>query len=837
MLIRLCGGQAFRRRQFPRSTLFSTRTTSTSTSTLTARATKEEEDDEWVIRDGVFVRSTSSAAPSSTGSTGSTGSSNSSSSSAPSSTLSGSTASVIVPASAPSQPPPSESASPAATLPDPPPVQQQQQQNPDTTNAVRADRWAQLMRTLSKDQTTSSQTNYNHHHHHQHPRHPSNYNHSSPLVKPGVLSPSSTQNQPPSRTSETESITFPTSSLLQSHLSLNHVPNSHWSTTLDRFYHSWSSNEQTSAENQSDNSISAFFKNTPNPSINQLITFAAPYLCPKQPTSPSTPSSQSKSNATHSHVSQSPLHGIKPALVYQLYSTVSSKSPSLLNALTQSHWDSLAQHTLLAFLPTDPSTCPTIPQFLPPMLTSCSTRIITDMKLRNVPFTATTFAALYKSHIGDPRKAIAIHEIARAQMDAKSCLVPVISDESIQTLIGVLLYGGNAIRSPEVHIQRSGPILAYRTTSSGTKPTLVDIASVMEDLWQDLETYEIRASRATLLAFVEAFGSFKEKNWVEQVHRRMTLGGGKTKRGAEFTIDVYRALMVAHEQCENYGAVVRLFDALEASDETIQLLLDSLVKIAPPSRITTPYLTSVNEFISQALDLSSQSHRPITIASYVSLITSACKLSSLPLAYTSYNDMKAAILLRNAHTTALETFTSRTAVASILETESANPTTSSFETAVSFFRAEVLTLSRVSHHWRRISAGFQTAQTAKLTNLQRDLSSQFSQTSKKAQRLVSDISALESKIAAGVPVRVGLNGPFAVCYKALDAGFRKGLELRISEQGIEEGIGSGIDRGSELMMLANKLEELEAEERELVRMACEMDDGGVMKVSFDIDIK
>ncbi|KAJ3076817.1 hypothetical protein HDU99_001298 [Rhizoclosmatium hyalinum] len=358
----------------------------------------------------------------------------------------------------------------------------------------------------------------------------------------------------------------------------------------------------------------------------------------------------------------------------------------------------------------------------------------------------------------------------------------------------------------------------------------------------------------------------------------MTLGGGKTKRGAEFTIDVYRALMVAHEQCENYGAVVRLFDALEASgllidvsllntnlrclaalnqfetllhtfprvtehqkihptDETIQLLLDSLVKIAPPSRITTPYLTSVNEFITQALDLSSQSHRPITIASYVSLITSACKLSSLPLAYTSYNDMKAAILLRNAHTTALETFTSRTAVASILETESSNPTTSSFETAVSFFRAEVLTLSRVSHHWRRISAGFQTAQTTKLTNLQRDLTSQFSQTSKKAQKLVSDISALESKIAAGVPVRVGLNGPFAVCYKALDAGFRKGLELRISEQGIEEGIGSGIDRGSELMMLANKLEELEAEERELVRMACEMDDGGVMKVSFDIDIK
>ncbi|ORY38451.1 hypothetical protein BCR33DRAFT_720819 [Rhizoclosmatium globosum] len=350
----------------------------------------------------------------------------------------------------------------------------------------------------------------------------------------------------------------------------------------------------------------------------------------------------------------------------------------------------------------------------------------------------------------------------------------------------------------------------------------------------------------------------------------MTLGGGKTKRGAEFTIDVYRALMVAHEQCENYGAVVRLFDALEASglpidvsllntnlrclaalnqfetllhtfprvtehhkihptDETIQLLLDSLVKIAPPSQITTSYLTSVNEFITQALDLSSQSHRPITIASYVSLITSACKLSSLPLAYTSYNDMKAAILLRNAHTTALETFTSRNAVASILETESANPTTSSFETAVSFFRAEVLTLSRV--------AGFQTAQTAKLTNLQRDLSSQFSQTSKKAQKLVSDISALESKIAAGVPVRVGLNGPFAVCYKALDAGFRKGLELRISEQGIEEGIGSGIDRGSELMMLANKLEELEAEERELVRMACEMDDGGVMKVSFDIDIK
>ncbi|KAJ3080403.1 hypothetical protein HDU99_008470, partial [Rhizoclosmatium hyalinum] len=518
------------------------------------------------------------------------------------------------------------------------------------------------------------------------------------------------------------------------------------------------------------------------------------------PTSPSTPSSQSKSNATHSHVSQSPLHGIKPALVYQLYSTVSSKSPSLLNALTQSHWDSLAQHTLLAFLPTDPSTCPTIPQFLPPMLTSCYTRIITDMKLRNVPFTATTFAALYKSHIGDPRKAIAIHEIARAQMDAKSCLVPVISDESIQTLIGVLLYGGNSIRSPEVHIQRSGPILAYRTTSSGTKPTLVDIASVMEDLWQDLETYKIRASRATLLAFVEAFGSFKEKNWVERVHRWMTPGGGKTKRGPEFTIVVYRAFMVAHGhsllktnlRClaalNRFETLLHTFPRvtehhkIHPTDETIQLLLNSLVKIAPPSKITTPYLTSVNEFITQALDLSSQSHRLIIIASYVSLITSSCKLSFLPLAYTSYNDMKGTILLRNAHTTALKTFTSRTAVASILETESANPTTSSFETAMSFFRTEMFPNG----------SNNKTDESATRPNLLNF---------PKPQKLVSDISALESKIAA-----------------ALDAGFRKGLELRISEQGIEEGI-------------------LEAEERELVQMACEMDDGGVLKVSFDIDIK
>ncbi|KAJ3020894.1 UNVERIFIED_CONTAM: hypothetical protein HDU68_009908 [Siphonaria sp. JEL0065] len=513
---------------------------------------------------------------------------------------------------------------------------------------------------------------------------------------------------------------------------------------------------------------------------------------------------------------------------------------------------------LLAFVPTDPSKAATIPEFLPPMLQKCANKIISDMKLRSVAFTPTTFSALYKSHIADPRKAIAVHEIARSKSQSTRTLF--ISDTSIRVLIGVLLYGGGKeFRTPDVYIQRSGPILAYRTMSTGTKPTLVDIASIVEDLWHDLESFDIQPSRNTLLAFIEAFGVFGEKNMVEKVHKRLSLCS--KRKGEELDLSAYQTLMAAHEACGNYLAVIRLFDALETSgliptshllnanlrclsrldqhaallesfdqvssrhqsnihriqptDEGIHLILTSLVKLSPSPEVTTPYLTAVESFLTSTIDFSN-SHRPISIASYVSLITASCALSNLSVAQTAYKNMKSNVTLRNNHSNAPEIFTSRLAVAFILRLLA--KTNKTLDPALAFFRQELFTKDRVTHHCIRIRNGAQKQYLLKKSKLTAGLD-ECSSLSRKC-RLEALISALDKENEKGVKMRMGKDGPFGQCYEALEVGFREGLENRVLKQGGVE-LGSSLDRGMELMGLADELALLEREEHEMVIMCCE----------------
>ncbi|KAJ3074988.1 hypothetical protein HDU98_009549 [Podochytrium sp. JEL0797] len=492
------------------------------------------------------------------------------------------------------------------------------------------------------------------------------------------------------------------------------------------------------------------------------------------------------------------------------------------------------------------------------------------MKRRNVAFDSTTYSALYKSQIADPRKAIGIHEFARSQAesrnhaaDAASSSTSIISDESIRILVGVLMFGGGKeFHLPGIHIQRSGPILAYRASSTGTKPALLDIASVVEDLYRDLEAFDVRASRDTLLAFVYAFGVFGEKGMVEHVHKRLSMLG--KHKGYEFTVGVYETLMDAHEACGNFGAVVRLFEGLESSglpiqitqlntclrslsalhqpttllhtftrvaskhpgihptDQTIDLLLTyAVATLSPPASISLPYLTSVQNYLSSALDFSSP-YRTLTLASYVSLITTACTLSHPTAADTAYTSMKSLLTLRNS-TSPTPTFTSLTALASLLSLKSE----SSLETAASFFRSEILSPQRVLHHWQRIHRGWTRNLSNQLNSLQH-----ANATSTHASPNQFEISRLESSLANGVPLRTGRSGPFQKCYEAIDCGFRKGLDARVAAQG---GVvmGSGLDSGEELMRLAETLEALEREEGEMVVKCCQEAELNVSRVGSD----
>ncbi|KAJ3076566.1 hypothetical protein HDU98_002086 [Podochytrium sp. JEL0797] len=290
----------------------------------------------------------------------------------------------------------------------------------------------------------------------------------------------------------------------------------------------------------------------------------------------------------------------------------------------------------------------------------------------------------------------------------------------LQTLMGVLMFGGGKeFQVPGIHSQQSGPILAYRTSSTGTKPALLDIASVVEDLYRDFAAFDFRFARHSV-AFVYAFGVFGEKGMVEHVHKRLSMLG--KQKGYEFTVGVYETLMDAHEACGNFGAVVRLFEGLESSglsiqitplnkpalhqpttllhtftrvasnhpgihptDQTIDLLLTyALTTLSPPASVSLPYLTSVQNYLSSALDFSSP-YCTLTLASYVSLITTACTLSHPTAADTAYTSMKSLLTLRNS-TSPTPIFTSLTALASLLSLKSE----SNLETAASIFRSEIL---------------------------------------------------------------------------------------------------------------------------------------------------
>ncbi|KAI8835970.1 hypothetical protein BJ741DRAFT_196024 [Chytriomyces cf. hyalinus JEL632] len=616
-----------------------------------------------------------------------------------------------------------------------------------------------------------------------------------------------------------------------------------WYDPLDTYYRAWTERPREDPE------LLRLFKNNVRLTRAGLEAFALPYLAP------------------HGNDSKV-LNNLNPEHIWNLYLIVSTRSPGTLNALKPHHWSSLIRHTLHAFLPANPSKDTTvIPAHVPRLLVECSRQIVLDMKQVGLGLSADVFAGLYRASIADPRNAIATHEIARARMTrertkrANLHFHPTVSEESIRELIAVLLYGGGREEyANPFHMQRASGILSFRNSVKGA-PTLVHIARVVEDLWQDLEELSIWPSQPTLLAFLDAFGTFQDKHMVGIIHSRLEQNISKKK--SAFNIPCYRGLIAAHHNCGNYGAVMRQFNAYQASnlaidgetlslalaslfhckeysnvlkafaavssthrinpkDDDIEVILKSLVLSKESEASEKKYLQSVNHYINDAI-ISTTGTRDnsvnpyVTSRSYMSLLEVCAKLGYRSITMTTYNNLKAIVQLFHLEKRSqLPPVVARRSVSQVLKllsSESAN-----LSTAATFFRSEVLDRERVHHHWVMNAVSHKELYERDLWLARQRLENAKAAKGVKPkviEELEKELAFVMLEVERGIQLRSGMGGPFEECYRAIDAGFRQGLEARVAKAG-GGGIGSGVDRSEDLMKLEETLKKLEEEELKLI---------------------
>ncbi|KAJ3346371.1 hypothetical protein HDU83_003146 [Entophlyctis luteolus] len=597
------------------------------------------------------------------------------------------------------------------------------------------------------------------------------------------------------------------------------------------------------------------------------------------------------------------LLGENPMEIWRFFEIVSSHFPNALNGLSGEHWENIIRHTIFAFAPTNIGSAP-LPEHIRSVLPLSVTRIIGEMKKRRIPFTSVTFSAMYRANVADPRKAVAAHEYARAsqQKIANSSTESIrktslISDESIRTLLGILLYGGSLDNTwcsrgmiPGYVVKRDGPILsflkihAHRTAedsqrSQGGALKLVDLASVAENLWNDSESFGIQLSRQTLVAFIQAFGTFKDKSMVETAHRRLMMLPKQSKDVASNVLqqEEYRALIAAHRNCGNLKAVVRLYESsngIIGSADDLEPVFTSMSELGLQSDILKsfaaaykkqpfPLTNNIIEQILQALVSLTKGDSGVSISkkqakvhfrnvlsfldstmakgkeervervstrSHISLLYACVEIGDLQFALDVYWRMKAArsssaqteyesasseIVATDTSPTAdsraheFTDFTPRPCVAQILHLWCSQSVSgpeqlrANLKAAAHFFETELLTEERVGVHWRKIENGWRRAQNAR------------SHHAPVSQAPPHDAVEKDRRLG-GPPIRVGQDGVFQICYDKLDAGFRSGLEKRITADGGDVGIGSGIDRGPDLLMLSETLEYLRTREKEII---------------------
>ncbi|KAJ3093809.1 hypothetical protein HK100_006407 [Physocladia obscura] len=431
---------------------------------------------------------------------------------------------------------------------------------------------------------------------------------------------------------------------------------------------------------------------------------------------------------------------------------------------------------------------------------------------------------------------------------------PPISDESIRNLLAVLMYGGN---------QNSVLLIDNVAHMRYIKETV-------RNLWEDMEKFAISPSLETLRGFLEAFCRSKNKKMVKSVHESMIEIVGAQKQKLSYRDR--EALICAHAICENHEEVVKLFDEFDQSklkitraifenglrslaalekhsrvlnifpkislthlicptNDILEIILTSLVKACPKQdQNIRIYLKNVTDFVNKTLKIKRNNDvHIITRRAYKPLIEAYIRYGMRKQALHEYFVLKSIFETDEAAKINTEIqeiipgteihrkilmevrFMPLSLIANILELTSFLSAPDLSE-AVSFFESEVLLKKdRVLSRWLTLEKKWRENHELKITSAEK-VANSIPRQSPRHVEAVEIVDTLRGALDDGLPVRVGLNGPFSACYIAIYGGFRMKLEKRLAADGKITDVFSV----SEINYLAEKIKYLMNLEREIV---------------------
>ncbi|KAJ3410713.1 hypothetical protein HDV05_003459 [Chytridiales sp. JEL 0842] len=398
--------------------------------------------------------------------------------------------------------------------------------------------------------------------------------------------------------------------------------------------------------------------------------------------------------------------------------------------------------------------------------------------------------------------------------------------------------------------------------------------------WEDLKQLRFKPSIPTLLGFLESFALEKSESELKEVQRYL-VGGVRAldaEKKEECSVIAWEAIMKARNDVEDWEGVTRVMEGfarqsvpsvamcklylqalskldfhpkvlrsystlrekfgLELDDNIAELLLKSIVN---SSMDTAETLDLITELIHNPLQSTllpnkraelppsptiSPASENLTQRSYIPLIAAYSTLNTLHPLLLAHSEFK---ILRSSlpKDSAILNRVPRKTLANVLYTLSKNsPTLSPVK---SFFLRECLNDDeRLKHHWLKISKGFEARMAREIARCEERIRVNVlpSPDLKKKKGSVRDFEIrkaaaesrkLKSALRRGVLIRVGRDGPFGVCYEAVERGWREKVDAEVERR---------LERGEDLHERGEMLMNLE----DLVREFKEVEAGSVERV-------
>ncbi|KAJ3316248.1 hypothetical protein HDU76_001947 [Blyttiomyces sp. JEL0837] len=579
---------------------------------------------------------------------------------------------------------------------------------------------------------------------------------------------------------------------------------------------------------------------------------------------------------------------------YTLYHHLSTTSKPILQSFTRKQWHQILQSTIHSATPTIVESTSSSQHYqslksLPQRIE----RIFRDMKSVGVSPDSETYAAMYKANSIDPRKAMAIFHFIRSWLKSSGATSTsqhqqLVSDTSIRILLSVLLHGGAGTSN----IRRTRGMLIMDGPNGGK----LDLATSIEELWDSLKESKCVPTVATIIGFLEAFGSLRERELVEEVHKVLINERGRRNGDGDgkadwYRIDVYDALTKAHYQVGNYKAVCRIvkeFDeryvseledskytigyrrdsgirlthlrslkALEAyteilrthrvlneaehpvvlTDEVWAMVIESLVVLNaddPDADVSSMINSRVHRKVRRILEMDvrrweeeleegkhsqervvwkgwSTGSSPII---YVDIISSYSKLGDLERVMKAFLEMKRLREFEYQHGGGAG--------------QGDNADFTKWVPRRTLSDVILLTPSRISYHWNRICDGLQRKLERDVSNLQMKLGNledgniRNHHVGRNIQHVMELLDDAMMKLDDGleVDVRVGMMGPFKICYLAFEEGWRDRIlrksKMRERVVGPGGGVGVVFEEGDEWILYDEIVGGFERHEEELV---------------------